>query len=196
MVSNSRSVSVCLILILITGIATASLHPLTNHATMEGSDSRSIAKRQMSLAEISKPKRVYQPLGFWGEQYALPHGWSVTVSSMSLFMNFGSQAASAWFDNFYWRLQIACAARMRNNSPYLHKVVVTQNTWRLTLTMHQQSPVQQIEWSFVYYFAMYMRNWVRNGYTGAGALKFKHTSGVIMMVAFVNLEGNIGPVVF
>ena len=60
--------------------------------------------------------------------------------------------------------------------------------------MHPDSTVQQVEWSFVYYFAMYMRNWIMNGYTGSGAIMFKHTSGIKLVAYFVISEDNIGSV--
>lgn len=85
---------------------------------------------------------------------------------------------------------------MLDNSPCPPLITATQGQWKLILAMHPQSTVQQIEWSFVYYFAMYMGNWVLNGYTGTGAIMFKHTSGIKLVAFFVNMEGELGSVVY
>ena len=103
-----------------------------------------------------------------------------------------SPAAARWFDDFFQKLQIACATRMLNDAPYNRLITASQSSWRLVLGMHPDSTVQRIEWSFVYYFAMYMRNWIRNGYTGTGAIMFQHTSGVKLLAFFVNEQGDTG----
>lgn len=198
MASVSRLFSVYLLFIFIVNLTTATPRSLINHVVITESSLRSSPTTLTSipLTVISKSKRARQSLGAWGEQYALPHGWSVTVSTMSMFMSFGSQAAADWFEDFYWFLQVACATQMLNDGPYLPRIIANHGPWRLALTMHSTSTVQQIEWSFVYYFAMYMRNWVLNGYTGTGALAFRHTSGIKLVALFVNMEDSFGPVVY
>lgn len=118
------------------------------------------------------------PLGSLGEQYALPHGWTVTVSTISVFMTFASLDAFRWHEEFWWRIQIACATRMLDNSPYRSRLVISEGPWELVLVMHDRSTVREIRWSFVYYFAGYMLNWVRNGFIGTGAVVFTHSSGI------------------
>ena len=107
-------------------------------------------------------------------------------------MDMETQAASHFFDNFFSKLQAACAARMLNNAPYHRLITASESTWRLVIGMHPDSTLQQIEWSFVYYLAMYMRNWIRNGYTGTGAIMFKHTSGIKLLAFFVNEQSDMG----
>ena len=48
----------------------------------------------------------------------------------------------------------------------------------------------------MYYFARYMHNWTLNGYTGSGAIMFTHESGIKLVATLVNLEGNIGSVLY
>ena len=193
----SRLISVYLLLTSILGVAKAAPRPLVNHASIRETNSgmSSISLTPMYLTGTTHTKRMRQSVGTWGEEYALPYGWSVTVSTMSIFMDFGSQAAADYFDNFYGWLQVNCAARMLNNSPYMPRITAGQGQWKLILGMHPHSTVQHIEWSFVYYFATYMRNWVQNGYTGTGAIMFKHTSGIMLVAFFVNVEGSLSPVV-
>ena len=196
--ASARFVLVYLLLTSMISVTTAAPYSLMNHVDIRENYSRlnSTSLTPMRLTEITHAKRARQPVGNWGEQYALPHGWSVTVSTMSIFMTFGSHFAANWFDNFYGGLQVACATQMLNNGPCLPVVIAFQGQWKLMLGMHPQSTVQQIEWSFVYYFATYMRNWVQNGYTGTGAIMFKHPSGIKLVAFFVNLEGRLGPVVY
>lgn len=125
------------------------------------------------------------PLGTLGEQYALPHGWAVTVSTISVFMTFASRDAFRWHEDFWWRIQIACATQMLNNSPYRSRLVILEGPWELILIMNDRSTVQEIRWSFVYYFAEYMLNWVRNGFIGTGAVVFTHPSGIRMTCFFL-----------
>lgn len=196
--ASARFVLVCLLFTSMISVATATPYSSIHHVVIREHHSRwnSTSLTPMHPTEITHAKRARQPVGNWGEQYALPHGWSVTVSTMSMFMIIGSHAAADWFDDFYWGLQVACATQMLNNGPCPPALVAIQGPWKFILGMHPHSTVQQIEWSFVYYFATYMRNWVQNGYTGTGAIMFKHTSGIKLVASFVNLEGRIGPVLY
>lgn len=47
----------------------------------------------------------------------------------------------------------------------------------------------------MYYFAMYMQNWVLDGYMGSEAMMFEHTSGIDLAAPSANIEGSLGPVV-
>ena len=172
----------------------ASPHFLIDHVAVTEDQSRlhSTSLTPKQLANSLNTKRAFPYTGSWGETYALPHGWSVTVSTLSVYVDLGSQTAASWFDRFFWKLQILCAARMLNNAPYHRLITASESTWRLVLGMHPDSTVQHIEWSFVYYFSMYMRNWIMNGYTGTGAIMFKHTSGIKLVAFFVNEQGNMG----
>ena len=183
-----------ILILFITSVVTASPHFSIDHVAVTEAQSRfhSISLTPKHLANSMHTKRAFPNMGPWGEIYALPHGWSVTVSTLSVYMDLGSQAAASWFDRFFWKLQIICAARMLDNAPYHRLITASESTWRLVLGMHPDSTVQQIEWSFVYYFAMYMRNWIMNGYTGTGAIMFKHTSGIKLLAFFVNEQGNTG----
>ena len=191
------SVSPCFLLYIlilsIVSLGRASPHFLVDHvaATEHQSRSHPTSLTPKHLANSLHTRQAFPYTGPWGETYALPHGWSVTVSTLSVYMDMESQAAASWFDNFFWKLQIACAARMLINAPYNRLITASQSTWRLVLGMHPDSTVQRIEWSFVYYLAMYMRNWIRNGYTGTGAIMFQHTSGIKLLAFFVNEQGNM-----
>ena len=85
---------------------------------------------------------------------------------------------------------------MLNNGPYLFRIFVIQGRCKVVLAMYTRSTVQRIEGSFVYYFAMYMRNWVLNGYTGTGGIMFKHTSWIEMLAFFLNVDGTLGSVAY
>lgn len=111
-------------------------------------------------------------------------------------MGFGSQAAANWFDNFFWWLQVASAAQMLDDGPYFPRIDLIYSGRKLALTMHPHSTVQQIEWSFVYHFAICMRNWVLNGYTGTGAIMFTHKSGIKLVAFFFNTQGRLGSVAY
>ena len=194
MASVSPYFLLCLLIISIISVVTASPHFLVDHVAVTEDKSRlqSTSLAPKHLVHSMHTKRAFPYTGPWGESYALPHGWSVTVSTLSVYVDIESQAAANWFDAFFSKLQIACAARMLNNAPYNRLITASESTWRLVIGMHPDSTVQQIEWSFVYYLAMYMRNWIRNGYTGTGAIMFKHTSGIKLLAFFVNDPGNTG----
>ena len=113
-----------------------------------------------------------------------------------MFASFGSQGVADWLNDFYWGLQATCAAKMLSNSPYVTRIAIVQNQWKLVLAMHPQSTVKVIEWSFAYYFARYMQNWVLNGFTGTGAIMFQHPSGVKLVAFFLNMEGSVGSVLY
>lgn len=74
---------------------------------------------------------------------------------------------------------------MLNNSPYRSRLVMLEGPWELVLVMNDRSTVREIRWSFVYYFAEYMLNWVRNGFIGTGAVVFTHPSGIRMTCFFL-----------
>ena len=192
----SRTVSVCLLFCYIVSMATASPRALADPGAITGTKCpvNPAPLTPTDLTDTGHTKRELPPLGRWQDHYALPHGWSVTVSALSMFMSFGTQAAANWFDSFYWRIQVACAANMLNNSPCGPQVIIIEGPWVLVLHMQQQSTVQEIKWSFVYYFAMYMRNWVLNGFTGTGAVRFTHTSGINLVGFLVNKESSGGSV--
>ena len=193
MASVSPYFLLCILILSIISVETASPHFSVDHVAVTEDLSRlhSTSLAPKHLANSPHTKRAFPYVGPWGENYALPHGWSVTVSTLSVYLDMGSQAAAAsWFDNFFFKLQTACAARMLNNAPYHRLITASESTWRFVIGMHPDSTVQQIEWSFVYYLAMYMRNWIRNGYTGTGAIMFKHTSGIKLLAFLVNDPGN------
>ena len=194
MASVSPNLLLYILILSVVSVGRASPHFLIDHVAVTEDQSRfhSTSLTPKHLANSLHTKRAFPYTGSWGENYALPHGWSVTVSTLSVFVDLGSQAAASSFDGFFWKLQTTCAARMLSNAPYNRFLTVSQGTWRLVLGMHPDSTVQQIEWSFVYYFAKYMRNWVMNGYTGTGAIMFTHTSGIKLLAFFVNDQGNAG----
>lgn len=194
MASVSPYFLLCLLTISTISVITASPHFLVDHVAITEDKSRfhSTSLTPTHLANGPHTKRAFPTMGPWGESYALPYGWSVTVSTLSVYIDMETQAAANWFDNFFWKLQTFCAARMLNNDPYQRLITASESRWRLAIGMHPDSTVQQIEWSFVYYFAMYMRNWIRNGFTGTGAIMFKHTSGIKLLAIFTNEQGNVG----
>ena len=184
----------CILLMSIISVVTASPHCLIDYVAVTDDQSRchSTSLTPKHLADSLHTKRVLPNTGPWGENYALPHGWSVTVSTLSVFMDLGSQTAASWFDAFFWRVQVASAAQMLSDEPYNRIVTASETPWTLVLGMHPDSTVQEVEWSFVYYFAKYMRNWIMNGYTGNGAIMFRHTSGIKLLAFFVKELDNAG----
>ena len=193
MASVSPYLLLCILILSIISVGRASPRFSIDHVAVTEDQSRfhTTSLTPTHLANSLHTKRAFPYTGPWGANYALPHGWSVTVSTLSVFVDLGSQAAASWFDRFFWKLQVACAARMLDNAPYNRLITASESTWRLVIGMHPDSTVQQIEWSFVYDFAMYMRNWIMNGYTGTGAIMFSHTSGIKLLVFFVNDQSNM-----
>lgn len=54
--------------------------------------------------------------------------------------------------------------------------------WSLKFLMNARSSVQDFQWSFIYYFALYMLKWARRGFVGYGGLGIRHSSGILFSV--------------
>ncbi|KAL8652057.1 MAG: hypothetical protein Q9210_002907 [Variospora velana] len=124
--------------------------------------------------------------------FALEHGWSITVSTVSALVPLASDLgvrnvrATRMLGALFSQVQAMCAANMLNNSPWEPKVAFRFGKTELVFEMHARSLVQEISWSFVFNFAAYMLVWVENGFAGFGALFFENRShGVIMKVQFL-----------
>lgn len=107
-------------------VITATAHSSVEHVAI----TEYSLKNPPSSTPMYITERARQPVGTWGEQHALPHGWSATVSTMSIFMSFGSQGAANWFDDFYRWLQVTSAAQTLEEGPYLPQIVAVHGGWK------------------------------------------------------------------
>ncbi|KAL9018871.1 MAG: hypothetical protein Q9185_003842 [Variospora sp. 1 TL-2023] len=113
--------------------------------------------------------------------FALEHGWSITVSTVSALVPLASDLgvrnarATRALGALFSQVQAMCAANMLNNSPWKPQVAFRFGKTELLFEMHARSLVQEISWSFVFNFAAYMLVWVENGFAGSFApFSFTH----------------------
>lgn len=164
-------------------------HAKTSESFSSTDQSDATAPPIQSLVKRTNSDIVQIPQEY--RQFALLHGWSVTVGAMAAVapvVQDGIQNAQMVqaFERFYALIQANAAAKMLANAPLVRKInFETTRGWTMRFELHQRSTVRQLQWSFVYYFAQYMLEWVRNGYLAFGSLVFRHTSGIILRVSFV-----------
>ncbi|KAL8711888.1 MAG: hypothetical protein Q9220_003832 [cf. Caloplaca sp. 1 TL-2023] len=132
--------------------------------------------------------------------FALEHGWSITVTTVSAVTSLTSNGvrnvhATQILGTLYTKVQAICAAKMLSNSAYYQPAIAFgAGRTHLQFQMHRTSQVQEISWAFIYYFTQYMLVWVEHGFaetdfatlsTGFGSVIFDNRQlGISMLVSF------------
>lgn len=183
-----------LIVILLTMTATSSPHinvarelP-TIFTTISQAQSLSLLPRSDELdsvpTDLPLPSANDFPL-----QFALNYGWSVMVGTYSYL--YPTENNYFELSEFFKWVQAYALARMLENRPPRCNLRLGGGDLDLGIGMHPQSTVRTVEWSIVYYVAKYILQWVRRGFSGHGALYFRHSSGIWLAVLLQD-AGSVG----
>ena len=119
-------------------------------------------------------------------QYALAHGWSVSLHVYSYLYPVNS--ACSRLTTFFSYIQAYALAQMLQNTPPDCRFRLRWGELGLGMGMHPQSTVSLVDWSVVYAFATYMLGWVRRGFCGNGGLYLRHESGILLGVTVENQD--------
>lgn len=114
-------------------------------------------------------------------QVALPDGWSAIVRQFSCFVPIPPNNFEQ-VEEFWTKIMVFALARMLQDKTLQDRVAFNYGLWSLTFLMSPRSIVQEFQWSFVYYFALYMLRWAQRGFVGYGGLDFRHSSGIMFAV--------------
>lgn len=121
-------------------------------------------------------------------QVALPDGWSAVVQQFSCFLPI-SPSNIEQFETFWTTIMAYALTQMLQNKTPQDRVAFRYGLWSLQFLMGARSSVHDFQWSFIYYFALYMSKWAQRGFVGYGCLAFRHPSGIVFSVHFRRAGG-------